>query len=314
MSKWKWLLGLGTVAAGEYALARYFFRRTILRCNASSERTQDMAGTNWELYIPKIRENHEWMMTMPLENVEIRSRDGLKLSGTFMACEGADTTVLCFHGYSSRGMTDYPSLAKFYHGLGYHVLVVDQRGHGDSEGEYITFGCLDRFDALAWIHYLEKRFGENQSIVLHGISMGGATVLMTSGLKLPSCVKAIVSDCAFTSAWDVFSSVLKSMYHLPPFPLMQISDVMAKNEAGFGLAECNAAEEVKNSTVPILFIHGDSDTFVPCRMCYESYENCSSPKDILIIEGAGHAESYYKDTASYEAKVKAFLNSGGAES
>ena len=126
---------------------------------------------------------------------------------------------------------------------------------------------------------------------------------MTTGLTLPPQVRAAVSDCAFTSAWEVFSHVLRSMYHMPAFPVMQIADRMAREEAGYGLNECNARDEVKRAKIPILFIHGDKDTFVPCSMVYDLYNACRSPKSLLVVSGASHAEAYYKDTESYENAV-----------
>lgn len=303
-------LSVGAVGAvAEYGIARYFYRRTIIRSNAKTERTQNMAGTNWELYMPFIKERKEWLLQEPMEQVSIQSKDGLKLQGTYFPDSGNSRKyVICCHGYTSKGMSDYIGLSKYYKDNGFHILLPDARAHGESEGKYIGFGCLDRWDVLEWVKYLENRFGKDIEIILHGTSMGGATVLMASGLALPGTVKAIVSDCAFTCAFDVFKHVLKSMYHLPAFPILQISDRMLKKDAGYGLSECNAADEVKKATVPVLFIHGDADTFVPTRMCHEIYENCISPKEILIIEGAGHAESYYKDQNAYEEKLTAFLN------
>ena len=128
-----------------------------------------------------------------------------------------------------------------------------------------------------------------------------------SSLELPAQVKGIVSDCAFTSPKEVFSHVLKSMYHLPAFPVMNISDFLNKRLAGYGLDECNAAREVKKAKVPILFIHGSGDTFVPYSMCETMYENCASSKKKLIIEGAAHAECYYKDTDAYENALTEFI-------
>ena len=187
------------------------------------------------------------------------------------------------------------------------MLLVDERAHGQSEGEYIGFGCKDRFDAVKWIQWLIKEAGEDVQILLHGISMGGATVLMTSGLPLPSQVKGIISDCAFTSPKEVFTHVLNTMYHLPAFPMIQIADAVNKSKAGYGLDECNAAREVRKAKVPILMIHGEKDTFVPCEMCERIYVNCASPKKKLIIKGAAHAESYYKDTKAYEAAMDSFI-------
>lgn len=187
------------------------------------------------------------------------------------------------------------------------MLLVDERAHGESEGKYIGFGCLDRIDALKWINWVLRKCGEDVEILLHGTSMGGATVLMMSSLELPAQVKGIVSDCAFTSPKEVFSHVLKSMYHLPAFPVMNISNFLNKRFAGYGLDECNAAREVKKAKVPILFIHGSGDTFVPYSMCETMYENCASSKKKLIIEGAAHAECYYKDTDAYENALTEFI-------
>ena len=137
--------------------------------------------------------------------------------------------------------------------------------------------------------------------------MGGATVLMASGLDLPKQVKGIISDCGFTSPKYVFTHVLHSMYHMPAFPIIPVADYINKKKAGYGMDECNAAREVRKAKVPILFIHGDADFFVPCSMCDEIYENCASPKDKLIVKGASHAESYYKDPDTYEKYLNKFI-------
>ncbi len=299
--------GAALFAVGEYGAATYFFRRTMIRNHAKVDRTRKMAGTEWDQYIPKIHEAKEWLMEQKHEEVWVKSRDGLRLFGTHFPCEGSKKAVICFHGYTSMGLNDYSTLAKFYLEQGFHLLIVDERAHGKSEGTYIGFGCLDRYDAKVWIDYLIRRLGENCEILLHGDSMGASTVLMTTGLKLPKQVKAAVSDCAFTSAWEVFQSVLKHMYHLPPFPLLSIADRMVKRKAGYGLDECNARNEVKKATIPILFIHGENDTFVPCNMVYELYQACASEKKLLVIKGAGHVESCYKETEQYEEAIKSFI-------
>ena len=137
-------------------------------------------------------------------------------------------------------------------------------------------------------------------ILLHGTSMGGATVLMTGGLEMPTQVKGIISDCAFTSPKEVFTHVLHAMYHLPAFPLIPLTDVINRKLAGYGTDECNAAREAAKIQVPLLVIHGSADTFVPTAMCHEIYDNCQTKKKLLVVEGAAHAESYYKNTKDYE--------------
>ena len=294
-------------AVSEYAIASYFFNRTMIRSNAKRENTQKMAGTDWDKYIPHIRECKAKIAEYPHEDMYIMSNDGLKLHGTYFPCEGSKKVVICFHGYTSEGMNDYSTLAVFYKNNGYNMLLVDERAHGKSEGTYIGFGCLDRHDAKLWIDKMIEVHGEDCKILLHGDSMGGSTVLMTTGLELPPQVKAAVSDCAFTSAWEVFSSVLKNSYHLPAFPIIQISNWMIKRKAGYELDECNARNEVAKAKIPILFLHGSADTFVPCSMVNELYDACATEKKMVIIEGASHVESCYKDAELYEGTIESFI-------
>ena len=294
-------------ALGEYAIAKYFFNRIMIRTNAKREKTQEMAETNWNEYIPKIHEAKEKLKMLPQEDMFIQSEDGLKLHATYFPCEGSKKVAICFHGYTSEGLNDYSTLAIFYLNHGYNLLLVDERAHGQSEGTYIGFGCLDRHDAKLWIDIMIEKMGEDCKILLHGDSMGGATVLMTTGLDLPPQVKAAVSDCAFTSAWEVFTHVLKNKYHLPPAPIMHIANHMVKKKAGYELDECDARREVAKATIPILFFHGGADDFVPCYMVNELYEACQTEKKLVIVEGAGHVESCYMDAALYEGAIEEFI-------
>ena len=298
---------LGAAALVELGISAYFYRRTMTRNNAKTDRTIKMAGTDWNQHMDFIGKRKEYMLAQPHEDWWTVSDDGLKLHATWFPQGEQKKIVICFHGYTSEGMKDYIGLSGYYLKKGYSMLLVDERAHGKSDGTYIGFGCLDSKDACKWIQMVIEKCGEEAEILLHGTSMGGATVLMTSSLELPKQVKGIISDCAFTSPKEVFTHVLKNMIHLPAFPIIQLSDVFNQKLAGYGLDECNAAREVKKAKVPILFIHGSRDTFVPNSMCEELYTNCTSEKQKLIVEGAAHAESYYKDTVSYEKALDDFI-------
>lgn len=302
---------LGVLAAAGLGETAYFYRRTMKRNNAKVERTMKMSGTDWSQYAPLMEKRKNFMMAQPHKDVYQTSFDNLKLHATYFPTieENANKkkVAICFHGYTSQGMSDYIGLSDYYLKKGFAMLLPDARAHGQSEGEYIGFGCLDRKDALVWIKWVVQEPGEDVEIVLHGTSMGGATVLMASGLELPAQVKGIVSDCGFTSPKEVFTHVLNTMYHLPAFPAIQGADILNKKLAGYGMDECNAKREVAKAKVPILFVHGSNDTFVPCKMCHEIYDCCAAPKKKLIIEGAAHAESYYKDTEKYEQALNEFF-------
>lgn len=307
----KGVVAAGVLAAAGAAETLYFYNRTMKRKNTDVERTVKMAGTDWSQYAELLAKRKEFMLTQPHEEVSRISFDGLKLCASYFPpvthTEGRKKLVICFHGYTSKRMTDFIGLTDYYFRNGYAMLHPDARSHGESEGTYIGFGCLDRRDALGWIRWALEYCGEDTDIVLHGISMGGATVLMTSGMELPPQVKGVISDCAFTSPKEVFTHVLKNMYHLPAFPVIPAADQLNRRLAGYGMDECNAKREVAHASCPVLLIHGSADTFVPVEMCHEIYEQCNAPKRKLIIEGAAHAESYFKDMAAYENALDEFL-------
>lgn len=300
----------GALVAAGAAETLYFYGRTMKRQKLDMERTIKMAGTDWSQYAGILEERKHFMMEQPHEDVYQTSFDGLKLHATYFPPinnnAGKKKLVICFHGYTSQGMSDFTGLTDYYFKRGYAMLHPDARAHGSSEGKYIGFGCLDRKDASVWIDWAVDKCGDDIEIILHGISMGGATALMASSLELPPQVKGIISDCGFTSPKEVFTHVLKTMYHLPSFPVIQGADIMNKRLAGYGMDECNAKREVAKAKVPVLLIHGSKDTFVPTGMCKEIYDYCTSPKKMLIVDGAAHGESYYKDMKAYEAALDEF--------
>lgn len=301
---------LGVTATAGIGGSVFFYRRAMKRGKKTKmKRTMRLAGMDWSKYEDFIAGRKENLLAQPKEDVYVVSEDGLTLHANYFPQGEEKKIVVCFHGYSSESMKEYLAISDYYLKKGYSLLLVDERAHGESDGEYIGFGCLDRQDALCWLDWLIGNCGEDVEILMHGTSMGGSTVLMASGLELPPQVKGIISDCGFTSAGDILAHVMRTIYHLPAYPVIPITNVINKFRAGYGINECNAACEVRKATVPILMIHGDADTFVPLSMCEKIYENIASPKQKLIVEGAGHIESYYKDTAAYEQALDRFIAS-----
>ena len=301
---------LGT-AAGFTAGAFRLFNRTVPRQDQLRVDISEMADMEkWEEYKKFIVPNREWLEQQPLEHVTITSYDGLKLHAEYFPAE-CETNKLAIvnHGYTGSGMRDSTSISVFFHKIGYDVLIVDHRAHGNSEGKYIGFGILDRFDCKGWINYVDTRFDKKRDIVLYGTSMGGSIVLMTAGFTdLSDSVKAVVADCAFTTPYDVFAHILKRDYHLPPFPIMNISNMLCKKKAGYGFRDYSTIEAMETTKLPILFFHGKEDTFVPTYMTEENYAACKSEKEIMLVDNAAHAASYYENPAAYENKIKNFLD------
>ena len=236
----------------------------------------------------------------------ITSSDNLKLHAYEVKNENkTDKWAIVVHGYTSEGKL-LSSKAKHLYNMGYNVLVPDLRSHGTSEGNYIGMGWHDRLDIIDWINYIVKNNPKSE-IALHGTSMGSATVLMVSGENLPSNVKAIVADCGYTSVYDEFSYQLKQLFNLPAFPSMNFSDVVTHIRAGYCLNDASAINQVKKSTTPILYIHGDKDDFVPYYMMDELYNATNSEKEKLTIEGGEHANSDLVNPKLYWSTVNSFL-------
>lgn len=235
----------------------------------------------------------------------IESYDKLQLH-SYVVSQNSNKWAIVVHGYGGSGklMSDK---SKYFYDMGYNVLIPDLRGHGKSEGDYIGMGWKDRLDIISWINFIIKE-NPNAEIVLHGTSMGAATVLMTSGENLPSNVKAIVADCAYTSAWDEFSYQLETYLKVPSSYILNVTNMVTKLKAGYSLKEASALECVKKATVPILFIHGDKDKFVPYSMMDKLYDATNSPKEKLTIEGGEHANSDLVSPFLYWLTLEDFLN------
>lgn len=250
-----------------------------------------------------------WVDQQDFEEMELTSFDGLRLKGYFLEAEKpTNKTVVLAHGYLGSG-SDMGIYGEYYYkALGYNVFFADSRGHGESEGDYIGFGWHDRLDFIGWIDKLIEKLGSDTEIVMHGVSMGAATALNTSGEQLPDNVKAIVADSPYTSVYDMFSYQMKRMYHLPAIPILPSTSIVTKMRAGYSLTEASSLDQVKKAEVPILYIHGEADTFVPTKMAKELYENTKSNAEIMTIKGAGHGEAFVIEREKYVEKLRSFLD------
>ena len=243
------------------------------------------------------------------EDIFLPSYDGLRLHGQLLQQPGAKGTLLLVHGYRSSWSIDFSIVLPYYYSLGYNLLAVDERAHGQSEGAYITFGVHERRDAVTWAQYAEKHFGPEHPLFLGGLSMGATTVLLASALELPPSVRGIIADCGFSSPEAIMKSVLRAhVKWLPAGPLLALMNVCTRAFAGFSIKEASTLDAVSKTKRPILFIHGTADTFVPCAMSQAAYDACRAEKQLVLVEGAGHGQSYLTDRPRVQAALETFLN------
>ena len=215
--------------------------------------------------------------------------------------------AIVVHGWRDTAIK-FMTIARIYELAGYHVLMPDLHAHGLSEGEAVQMGWKDRKDVLHWMTVASKLFGTND-FVIHGVSMGAATTMCVSGEKMPECVKTVrfVEDCGYTSVWDEFSYELKEEFGLSDFPILYASSLLCKIKYGWSFGEASSIKQVRKCPYPMLFIHGDDDTFVPSEMVHLLYEAKQGEKDLWITKGTKHARSYSDYREEYIQRVRAFI-------
>lgn len=247
---------------------------------------------------------NEFEQTM--SDAEITNSDGLKLRAKYrMQDTPTHNWIISIHGYKDSHHFMLPYGAVFYQ-KGYHVLLPDNRAHGASEGKYIGMGWLDKEDIAEWIQWVIGQDAEAK-IILHGVSMGGATVMMTAGKNLDHVI-GYIEDCGYTNVWDIFAYVMKRDYHLPAFPILHACRLISKHRLGYDYVEASALSQLEKCDKPMLFIHGEKDDFVPTDMGHRLYEAFPGKKDIYIAKDAGHANAMDFDPSTYFAKVFEFID------
>lgn len=249
-------------------------------------------GEIYEVFREDIIAWSKEVRTRPHEDVSIISRDGLTLRGKYYEYKKGAMTELLFHGYQGSAERDLSGGIERCFALGRNALIIDNRGSGHSDGHVISFGINEMHDVLQWIDFAISRFGNDVKLILTGVSMGAATVLMVSGEKLPENVVCILADCPYSSQKDIIKKVIREM-KLPANLLYPFVKLGARIFGRFNLEENTPIEAMKKCSVPIIFIHGDTDAFVPAEMSDALYEACvSKHKKIVKIHGAGHGLAF----------------------
>ena len=284
----------------------YAYRMAFYSPNKDREKIPEIKDPKYTPYKVVLRDMFHALENRPCEFITIQSQDGLTLSGRYYHQKDGAPLAIGFHGYKSCWLTDFCGGADIAFQMGQNVLLIDERAHGKSQGRTITFGIKERLDLLCWVEYALNRFGPDVKILLYGVSMGGATVLMASGLDLPDNVKGIVADCPYSAPLDIILEVGRQQHY--PIRLIKPFIILgAKVYGGFDVKETCGEKAVRYSKVPILIIHGEADSFVPAEMSRVIQE--ANPEMIRrhTFPGADHALSYMVDTPRYHKLVKEFM-------
>ncbi len=242
--------------------------------------------------------------------------DGVPAHAWYLrAPQDTAATALLVHGYKDAGLMMMHIAFLYNHDLGMNVLMPDLPAHGRTPGDHIDMGWgNDMKHIQRWVAVADSMFRSDSvltKMVLHGISMGASTVMNMGSVPLPPCVKAIVEDCGYTSVWDEFAGQLKEEFGLPEFPLMYTTSALCKLRYGWSFGEASSLKQVARCHLPMLFIHGDNDDFVPTKMVHRLYAAKPDPKQLWLASGSQHARAFSDHPDEYKTQVVSFLAAVG---
>lgn len=308
------LLGAGAVAAGAALFGTVYSITLDKLVNIaigrktpkiiSGKRTTIAGEALVHRMMPELEEGTKYLEDCGCETVETVSHDGLRLVGHWYCPENPKRVIVAMHGWRSSWKKDFAVIAKFWHDSGCAVLYAEQRGQGESGGEYMGFGLLERYDCLEWIKWVNEHV--SLPVYLAGVSMGASTVLMTTGFDLPENVRGVIADCGYTSPKAIWKHVVENNLHMPYGVYSSGVDDACRKKLQYASDEYSCIQALKSCTVPVLFAHGTDDKFVPVEMTFENYKACDSEKRLFIVPGAEHGMSYMTDKKGYERSLKEF--------
>ncbi len=298
----------------------------MLNFSLSNKGHADLFGQKMEREFGRYPEVAQWYDSLgragALRDTFITMRTGERAHALFVRAskeenpmaEGADNaartgkTAICVHGYTDC-LADMLHIARIYERAGYNILLPDLHGHGLSDGNDIQMGWKDRLDVLEWAKVADEIFRDSTGTtrqVIHGVSMGAATTMCVSGEDTPGYIRCFVEDCGYTSVWDEFSGELRTLFGLPEFPMMHATSLLCKLVHGWGFKEASPLKQVAKCSKPMLFIHGDNDSYVPTDMVYPLYDAKPGEKELWLAPGSKHAVSYMDHKAEYTRRVLEF--------
>lgn len=306
-----WCLGAAAVLALAVFITSYVCFRMCFYISNKEKRKNALQelpyGKEFIPYHDIITTWQQEVKTFPYEEFTIRSFDGLTLKGKYYESIPGAPIELMLHGYRGNAHRDMSGGVQRSFACGHNAFLIEHRGSGGSDGNIISFGINERKDCLSWIQFMIGHFGPEVRIILTGISMGAATAVMTAGEELPSNVIGVLADCGYTSPKEIICKVIEKDMKLPAklaYPFVRLA---ARVFGRFNLEETDSLRALEKCRVPVFFVHGEADSFVPCDMSRRMYAACPGRKALYTVPGAGHGLAFPVAGAKYIEEVKTFF-------
>lgn len=302
-------VGIGITGAAHLATTKYLvnvaLNRQAPRHKSGAEHR--MSGSQIDEKVLRLRDDAgRRLRQMDSETVETVGRGNVKLVGHWFAHPQPRRVIVAMHGWRSSWCKDFGFVTDFWLRNGCSVLLAEQRGQGESGGEHMGFGLLERHDCLAWVNWVNANIDDALPVYLCGVSMGASTVLMAAGLELPGNVRGIMADCGYSSPEAIWKHVAKDNLRMSYGTRSAVVNDLCRKKIQMGIGDYSCVDAMAECEVPVLFVHGTDDRFVPIEMTYENYKACAAPKRLFVVPGAGHGMSYLMDTEGYQNAMLRF--------
>ena len=310
------LIGSGIAAAGvglagtvHRAVTKYMVNvaldREVPKHISGAEQKLSGSEISKEL-LQTLRASGEALAARGGQTIELTARDGTRLVGHWFEQEHADRVIVAMHGWRSCWCNDFGIVADFWFDNGCSVLFAEQRGQGETGAAEMGVGLLERHVCVEWAKWVNEETGEALPVYLCGVSMGASTVMMAAGLELPKNVRGIIADCGYTSPEAIWKHVAKDNLRLSYGTRSAAANDLCRKKIQMGIDDYSCVDAMQECEVPVLFVHGTDDRFVPIEMTYENYKACAGPKRLFVVPGAGHGMSYSVDTQGYQNALRQF--------
>lgn len=287
-----------------FAISVMVFKRSFVRAKTF---LKGKKSEKWQKYKNEIDASWEKLDKLEKEDIYLSGYKNKKIHATFIKSNtGSKKVILFSHGWKNMGLNDYACAGMYYHEKGYNVLVVDHLAHGESEGKYITFGLNDKENILKWVDYINNLFESDCEIYMHGLSMGSSTICYMAKYDMKN-VKGIIADSGFMDGYELAKHIVSSRFKFLPSVILFNVRILCMLIAHFDIKKCNTKESLIKSKYPILFMHGDSDNFVPTIHSINSYEACNSEKSIVLFDRSAHIIACLMHKEKYQNTVLEFI-------
>ncbi len=300
--KKRWYIAAMAGAAAAIGASAVYFTNTIMFMRKKEEafiRQREIQAGHW------IEEDFD---RLPKENVAVRSPFGYPIDCLFITAHPSSNKWMIFcHGITENKYSSIRYM-NLFRKQGFNAVIYDHRRHGQSGGRTSSYGYYEKDDLAAVVRELKKRHGKDLIFGIHGESMGAATAILYGGSSYAEA-DFYIADCPFSSFASQCEYRIKAETGLPPKLILPAGNLLLKLRDGYKVQDISPLEAVQKIHKPVLFIHSESDDYIPAAMTKELYEAKPGPKELFIAAKGAHAQSYNENPEEYEAAVRKFLAS-----